>query len=362
VLTPPDTHGAIDVATRIQIALQNPMVVEGQDVPVTASIGIASSPNDTCNLETLLRYADAAMYDAKASGKNAFRCYTPELNARALAKSDSETALRLALARDEFVLHYQPKMEIDTGKWTSVEALIRWNRPGHGLVSPASFIPMLEEMGLIVQVGAWVIDTACRQIRDWELSGLGHIRIAVNVSSRQVREPHFVSQVSEILRERRIEPGLLEFEITESTMMAHGESTNAALLNLKDLGIFISIDDFGTGYSNLAYLKRFLVDALKIDIAFIRDVTTNADDATIAIAIINMAHSLRLKVVAEGVETREQLEFLRVHGCDEIQGYLLSKPLPAEELAAKFRQAILHGAPQRPVARTPKRSAAHAPN
>jgi diguanylate cyclase (GGDEF)-like protein/PAS domain S-box-containing protein len=359
VLTPTDGHGAIDVATRIQIALQTPIVIEGQDVPVTASIGIASSPADTCNLETLLRYADAAMYDAKASGRNAFRCYTPELNARALAKSDIESALRAALARDEFVLHYQPKMQIDTGKWTSAEALIRWNRPGHGLVSPASFIPTLEEMGLIVPVGHWVIDTACRQIRDWELSGLGQIRIAVNVSSRQVREPRFATDVSEILQERRIDPSLLEFEITESTLMAHGESTNVALRNLKDLGIFISIDDFGTGYSNLAYLKRFLVDALKIDIAFIRDVTTNPDDATIAIAIINMAHSLRLKVVAEGVETREQLEFLRVHGCDEIQGYLLSKPVPADELAVKFRQGILHDAPQRPVARSHRRNAAH---
>jgi EAL domain-containing protein (putative c-di-GMP-specific phosphodiesterase class I) len=277
-----------------------------------------------------------------------------------MAKSDIESALRSALARDEFVLHYQPKMQIDSGKWTSAEALIRWNRPGHGLVPPASFIPMLEEMGLIVQVGAWVIDTACRQIRDWELSGLGEIRIAVNVSSRQVREPHFVSQVSEILQERRINPTLLEFEITESTLMAHGESTNITLRSLKDLGISISIDDFGTGYSNLAYLKRFLVDTLKIDIAFIRDVTTNADDATIAIAIINMAHSLRLKVVAEGVETREQLEFLRLHGCDEIQGYLLSRPLAPEELAPKFRQAILHGTQLQPVGRVPRRSTAHA--
>jgi len=360
VLTPANGHGAIDVATRIQIALQDPIAMEGQDVPVTASIGIASCPTDTCNLETLLRYADAAMYDAKASGRNAFRCYTPELNARAMAKSDIESALRLALTRDEFVLHYQPKMQIDTGKWTSAEALIRWNRPGHGLVSPVAFVPMLEEMGLIVPVGAWVIDTACRQIRDWELSGLGQIRVAVNVSSRQVREPRFVSDVAEILRDRRIDPTLLEFEITESTLMAHGESTNIALRNLKDMGISISIDDFGTGYSNLAYLKRFLVDTLKIDIAFIRDVTTNADDATIAIAIINMAHSLRLKVVAEGVETREQLEFLRVHGCDEIQGYLLSKPLPAKELAAKFRQVILHGTRQQPAARPPRRSAAHA--
>ncbi len=197
-------------------------------------------------------------------------------------------------------------------------------------------------MGLIVPVGAWAIDTACRQIREWERTGLGRVRIAVNVSSRQVREDDFASQVAATIRAHGINPGLLEFEITESTLMTHGDATNMALRELKDLGISISIDDFGTGYSNLSYLKRFLVDALKIDIAFIRDVTTNADDASIAIAMINMAHSLRLKVTAEGVETRDQLEFLRAHGCDEAQGYLLSKPLPADEISEKFLQAAAH--------------------
>jgi len=350
----------MEVADRIRGALQSPLELEGQNILVTTSIGIASYPTDTPDLETLVRYADAAMYDAKASGRNTFRCYTAELNARAVEKSDVEGALRFAQGRNEFVLHYQPKMQIESGAWTSVEALIRWNRPGHGLVLPGFFIPALEEMGLIVPVGAWVIDTACRQIREWKSSGLGDVRIAVNVSSRQVREERFVSQVAEVVREHRIDPTLLEFEITESTLMAHGEATDAALRRLKDLGISISIDDFGTGYSNLAYLKRFLVDAVKIDITFIRDVTTNADDATIAIAIINMAHSLRLKVVAEGVETREQLEFLRVHGCDEVQGYFLSKPLPVDELSAKFRQSITRGAGQRLVSRDSPWSAAHA--
>jgi len=360
VLTPMNGQGAMEVADRIRGALQSPLELEGQNILVTTSIGIASYPTDTPDLETLVRYADAAMYDAKASGRNTFRCYTAELNARAVEKSDVEGALRFAQGRNEFVLHYQPKMQIESGAWTSVEALIRWNRPGHGLVLPGFFIPALEEMGLIVPVGAWVIDTACRQIREWKSSGLGDVRIAVNVSSRQVREERFVSQVAEVVREHRIDPTLLEFEITESTLMAHGEATDAALRRLKDLGISISIDDFGTGYSNLAYLKRFLVDAVKIDITFIRDVTTNADDATIAIAIINMAHSLRLKVVAEGVETREQLEFLRVHGCDEVQGYFLSKPLPVDELSAKFRQSITRGAGQRLVSRDSPWSAAHA--
>jgi diguanylate cyclase (GGDEF)-like protein/PAS domain S-box-containing protein len=360
VVTPEDSHSALEVAGRIRTALHSPLVLENQDVLVTASIGIASYPTDAGDLESLIRYADAAMYDAKASGRDAVRCYTAEMNARALEKSDVESALRIAQGRDEFVLHYQPKMQIDGGKWTGAEALIRWNRPGRGLVPPGLFIPALEEMGLIVPVGTWVIDTACRQIREWERAGLGQIRVAVNVSSRQVREERFIAQVAEMVREHRVDPTLLEFEITESTLMAHGEATDLALRKLKNLGISISIDDFGTGYSNLAYLKGFLVDALKIDISFIRDVTTNPDDATIAVAIINMAHSLRLKVVAEGVETREQLEFLRVHGCDEVQGYFVSRPLPADEFSAKFSQTVAHAAPTRLVSPNAQRSAAHA--
>ena len=360
VLTPANSNGAVDVANRIRNSLQSPLVLEDKNISVTASIGIATYPTDTSDLEALIRYADAAMYDAKASGRNGFRCYTAELNARAMEKADVEGALRLAQGRDEFLLHYQPKMHIDSGELTSAEALIRWNRPGHGLVLPGFFIPALEELGLIVPVGAWVIDMACRQIREWERSGIGQVRIAVNVSPRQVREERFVPQVADAVREHCIDPTLLEFEITESTLMAHDESTDITLRKLKDLGISISIDDFGTGYSNLAYLKRFQVDALKIDIGFIRDVTSNADDAAIATAIINMAHSLRLKVIAEGVETREQLDFLRIYGCDEIQGYILSEPLPADELSAKFRQIVAHDAGQRFVSQNAGRSAAHA--
>lgn len=360
VLTPDNSHGGIDVANRIQAALRIPLVLEGQTVPVTTSIGIANYPDDAVELKPLIRCADAAMYEAKAAGRNAFRCYTMEMNVRSLEKSDLEGALRLAEGRDEFVLHYQPKMDIGSGEWTGVEALIRWRRPGHGLVSPALFIPVLEEMGLIVPVGAWAIDTACRQIREWERTGLGKVRIAVNVSSRQVREERFAAKVASTMREHGVNPTLLEFEITESTLMTHGDATNVALRELKDLGISISIDDFGTGYSNLSYLKRFLVDALKIDIAFIRDVTTNPDDASIAIAMINMAHSLRLKVTAEGVETRDQLEFLRAHGCDEAQGYLLSRPLPADEISEKFHQAAAHGGLLRADTQPARWSVAHA--
>jgi EAL domain-containing protein (putative c-di-GMP-specific phosphodiesterase class I) len=308
----------------------------------------------------LIRFADAAMYEAKASGRNAYRWYTPEMTARATERSDLEGALRSALERGEFVLHYQPKMQIDSGKCTGVEALIRWNRPSHGLVPPNEFICTLEESGLIVPVGTWVIDAACRQIREWERIGLGRIRIAVNVSLRQVREEQFVSQIVEVVREHQVDPALLEFEITESTLMGDGEPSDVALRKLKELGFSISIDDFGTGYSNLANLKRFLVDTLKIDITFIRDVITSADDATIAIAIINMAHSLRLKVVAEGVETREQLEFLRVHGCDEIQGFLFSKPLPVDELSAKFKWIAAREASTYPRSHSAQRNVAHA--
>jgi diguanylate cyclase (GGDEF)-like protein/PAS domain S-box-containing protein len=357
VLTPVNSSGAVDVANRIRHALQSPLVLEDKNISLTASIGIATYPTDTTDLETLIRYADAGLYEAKASGRNGFRCYSEELNARAMEKAEIESALRLAQGRDEFILHYQPKMNIDSGELNSAEALIRWKRPGHALVAPGSFVPALEEMGLIVPVGAWVIDMACRQICKWQGSGLGQVRVAVNVSPRQMLEEGFVPQVADTVREHSIDPGLLEFELTESTLMAHGESTNIALRKLKDLGISISIDDFGTGYSNLAYLKRFHVDAIKIDIAFIRDVTTNVDDAAIAIAIINMAHSLRLKVIAEGVETREQLEFLRVYGCDEIQGFLLSEPLPAAELSEKLRQ---NGTGKRFAPKNSRRSAAHA--
>ncbi|HEY0281672.1 MAG TPA: EAL domain-containing protein, partial [Rhizomicrobium sp.] len=203
------------------------------------------------------------------------------------------------------------------------------------------FVPALENLGLILPVGAWVIDMACRQLGEWRTSGLGHIRIAVNVSSRQVCEERFVPQVADAVRKHHVDPTLLEFEITESTLMAHGEAMNVTLRKLKNMGITISIDDFGTGYSNLAFLKRFQVDTIKIDVSFIRDITTNADDAAIAIAIINMAHSLRLKVVAEGVETREQLDFLRIYGCDEVQGYLLSKPVSATEISEKLRRTAV---------------------
>jgi diguanylate cyclase (GGDEF)-like protein/PAS domain S-box-containing protein len=343
VLTPGSLKGPIEVADRIQDALDRPFLLEEQRISVTASIGIASSPPESANIDALLRCADIAMYEAKAAGRNTFRWYTPQMNARATEKLDVEGALRFAQARNEFVLYYQPKLHIRSGKWSGVEALIRWNRPGHGLVLPGLFVPALEDLGLIVPVGIWVIDAACRQMREWEQLGLGQIRVAVNVSSRQMREAGFAADVARVVQGYKIDPMFLELEITESTLMGQDEATDGALRQLKDVGISLSIDDFGTGYSNLAYLKRFPVDALKIDIAFIRDVTTNPDDAAITIAIIKMAHSLRLKVIAEGVETAEQLAFLRLHGCDEAQGYYLSKPLPADQLTGEFHDNYAPG-------------------
>jgi predicted signal transduction protein with EAL and GGDEF domain len=341
VLTPAADFNASKVAARINKALQQPIVLDGQDVLVTTSIGIASYPIDTREFETLLHYADTAMYEAKVAGRKTFRCYNPAMKERAMRKSDIESALRLALDRGEFVLHYQPKMRVDGGQSASVEALLRWNRPDYGLVAPADFVPVLEEMGLIAAVGTWVVEAACRQIRSWQKAGLGDVQVAVNVSPKQVREELFVAHVAQALRDNRIDPALLELEITETTLMSHGEPTDTALRSLKALGVAISIDDFGTGYSNLAYLKRFQVDALKIDMGFIRDVTTNTDSATIVVAIINMAHNLRLKVIAEGVETQEQLDFLREHGCDEAQGFFFSKALPESELSQKYRQAAV---------------------
>ncbi|HLQ26560.1 MAG TPA: EAL domain-containing protein [Acidiferrobacterales bacterium] len=361
LVTPDGPKDAGAVATKIREAMRQPFALEDCEVTVTASIGITVYPTDSSDPDTLIKYADTAMYWAKKAGRDTYRFYTAEMNARALEELDLESAVRKALDRGEFVLHYQPKMEIKTGRWTGVEALLRWNRPGHGLVPPADFISILEETGLIVPVGVWVIDTACKQIAEWQRSGIGSICVAVNLSGKQFLHRGFDSEVARAARDNsidpvlleleleaarairanRIDPKLLELELTESTLMLYAEGTVAVLRRLKALGIRISIDDFGTGYSSLAYLKRFPIDTLKIDLAFIRDVTTNADDAAITVAIISMAHSLKQKVIAEGVETKEQLEFLRTHGCDEIQGYYLSRPLPAIELARLHQET--HG-------------------
>ena len=321
------------IVTKIRRILSQPFHLGGHEVAVTASIGVTIYPDDAADSDTLLRFADTAMYRAKQAGRDTFRFFTAQMNDDVVARLDLENALRRAVERNEFVLHYQPKVSLDTAAVSGLEALLRWERPGHGLISPGEFIPLLEETGLIVRVGTWVIGEACRQMREWLSSPVGRVQVSVNVSGRQFSDGDLEGDVIRALEENVLTPDLLELELTESSLMANTDRTISILKNLKQRGVKVSIDDFGTGYSSLAYLRRFPIDKLKIDIAFVRDITTNRDDAAIALTIIRMAHSLRLQVVAEGVETAAQLAYLRRHRCDEIQGYFYSKPLPAVEIA-----------------------------
>jgi diguanylate cyclase (GGDEF)-like protein/PAS domain S-box-containing protein len=324
--------GAALVARKVRAALQAPFRLMGHDVMVTASIGITIHPDDTRDATTMLRYADMAMYRAKQSGRDAACFFTSQMNVDLIERMELEAALRAAVENGEFVLNYQPKMALGDDHITGVEALLRWQRPGHGLVAPHHFVTVLEETGLIVAVGRSVIRAACRQIALWLHSSVGPVQIAVNISARQFTDGNLAQHVREALDESGIPAHLLELELTESSLMENTDRTVDTLTSLKAMGLAITIDDFGTGYSSLAYLRRFPIDKLKIDIAFIRDITTSADDATIALAIITMAHSLKLTVIAEGVETMEQLSYLRRHHCDQIQGYLFSRPLPPPEM------------------------------
>jgi diguanylate cyclase (GGDEF)-like protein/PAS domain S-box-containing protein len=324
--------GAALVAGKVRAALQAPFRLMGHDVMVTASIGITIHPDDSRDPTTLLRYADMAMYRAKQSGRDASCFFAAQMNIDLLARMELEAALRAAVENGEFVLNYQPKMALGDDHITGVEALLRWQRPGHGLVGPQEFVSVLEDTGLIVPVGRSVIQAACRQIALWLRSSVGPVQIAVNISARQFIDGNLAQDVRQALDDSGIPAQLLELELTESSLMENTDRTVGTLTALKAMGIAITIDDFGTGYSSLAYLRRFPIDKLKIDIAFIRDITTSADDATIALAIITMAHSLKLTVIAEGVETMEQLTYLRRHRCDQIQGYLFSRPLAAPEM------------------------------
>jgi len=354
LMSPEKPDNAATVANKLRGALRAPFDLGGREVTVTASIGITVFPADSTDAEVLVKYADTAMYAAKEAGRDAFRFYTAAMNASVVRRLDLDNALRRALDHEEFVLHYQPKIELANGRWAGVEALLRWNRPGHGLVPPGEFIPLLEETGLIEPVGLWVIQAACKQIAAWIAAGIGPVPVAVNVSVKQllharldqdvtleagesaplIESPALEPAIERALREHGIATNLLEIELTESALMLHAAKTVALLQRLKGLGIQISIDDFGTGYSSLAYLKRFPINTVKIDQTFVRDITTDPDDAAITVAIISLAHSLKLKVVAEGVETREQLDFLRAHGCDQAQGYLLARPMPADAVSA----------------------------
>jgi diguanylate cyclase (GGDEF)-like protein/PAS domain S-box-containing protein len=325
------------VAQKIMAAFNHPFNLYGKEVFVTASIGITIFPTDSTDQETLISNADTAMYRAKELGRNNFRFYTPEMNARALEKLALENSLRRALEREEFFLHFQPKVSLRSGEITGVEALLRWNHPELGVVAPSDFMPLLEETGIIVPVGVWAIRAACAQLKAWERSGLAPVPVAVNLSARQFLDKELGGVIARILEEFGVGPGLIELEITESSLAANDEEAAQTLNALNALGVRIAIDDFGTGHSSLSRLKRFPLDSLKIDGSFVRDVTADADDAAITRAIITMGHALGVAVVAEGVETEEQLAFLEANGCDEIQGYYFSRPLAAEDCAELIR-------------------------
>ncbi len=318
---------------RIVESFSQPFVVDGRDVFITASVGVALYPQDAKDPETLMKSAELAMYRVKESGRNAYQLYTAEMQTRVTERLGLEGMLRRALERGEFSLRYQPQVDLRSNRIFGCEALLRWNQPDLGMIGPGKFIPLAEETGLIVPIGEWIVRTACRQSKTWQNAGLPAVTMAVNISARQFRENTLLQAVAKILDETGLDASQLELEVTESVIMHDTQHVIATLQAFADMGVSLSVDDFGTGYSSLSYLKRFPVDRLKIDQSFVRDVTTDADDAAIAQAVITLGHTMNLRVIAEGVETPEQLAFLRRHQCDEMQGYLFGKPMPADEFA-----------------------------
>lgn len=321
------------VAEKIFTALAHPILVCEQDAFVTASIGISLYPRDGEEGEILLRNADIAMYRVKEYGRNAVRQFTPEMGTSAIGRLDMAGALRRGLERNEFILHYQPKVDLESGRIVGCEALVRWQHPKIGLVHPIEFIHLAEETGLIIQLGEWVLLEACRQQVAWMKAGLPAMKMAINLSARQFRDETIVERISSIIHHSGIQAQYLTLELTESMVMQDVSNAQVVLRSLKCLGVAISLDDFGTGYSSLSYLRRFPIDELKIDRSFILDIHTNTDDAAIATAVVAMAHSLGLRVVAEGVEELGQANILKQLHCDEVQGYMYSRPLAAEQFA-----------------------------
>ena len=332
------------LAERVIGHVKQPFVVDEHELYVTTSVGIAIYPDDGVSVEALIKNADTAMYRAKDLGRNSYQLYTPAMNARSFERLAMESSLRHALGRNEFRLAYQVKMDLASGRLTGVEALVRWVHPEMGVVSPVEFIPLAENMGLISDIGAWVLEAACRQCKSWHDLGLPPVCIAVNVSALQFRENDVPVVVRRALEASGLAPRFLELELTESVLMQRVEEVALVLHELRAMGVRISIDDFGTGYSSLSYLKRMPIDALKIDRSFVNDITENGDGAEIVSTIINLAHNLKLKAIAEGVETQAQADFLRAKGCDELQGFLISRPVSAEDLVSLFDRNLLPGA------------------
>jgi diguanylate cyclase (GGDEF)-like protein/PAS domain S-box-containing protein len=332
-------------ARKILTAVTASHTFEQHDLQLTASIGLSTYPEDGQDAEILLKNADTAMYQGKKRGNNTYQFFSEDMNARTVERQTIEGDLRGALKRQEFVLHYQPKINLQTGEITGAEALIRWMHPDRGLVSPLQFIPIAEESGLILSIGQWVLGEACRQAKEWIDAGLPATPVSVNVSSVEFRSDTFLDSLRAVLKDSGLNPCYLELELTESVLMQHAEASGSALSGLKSIGVRLAVDDFGTGYSSLSYLKRFPIDSLKIDQSFVNDIITDADNATIVTAVISMAKSLRQRVIAEGVETEEQVAFLQAHACDEAQGYYFSKPVIAQEFAKLLETGIARFAP-----------------
>jgi diguanylate cyclase (GGDEF)-like protein len=332
-----DAQDAADLATRVMDVLQAPVRIAGIDIHTSPSIGIAMYPDDGTSMQALLAHADAAMYSAKQQGRGNFRRYTPGMNAGTEDRVQLESELHNALSLNQFELHYQPKVDTQTGEVRSAEALIRWMHPTRGIVSPAEFIPLAEECGLIGAIGGWVIREACRQTRAWQIDGVPTLRVSVNLSASQFRDSGLVESIRQALDDAGLQARYLEVELTESAVMSDPEKSIAVLEQLSAMGVLVSVDDFGTGYSSMSYLRRFPIDKLKIDRVFINEIVSRPEDASIVRAIVSLAHSLRLKVVAEGVETPAQLDFLKTAGCDEYQGFHFSCPLPAADFERLIR-------------------------
>ena len=328
-----DAEGAAFVAQALlDMLLRQPFEIDGMSIPVHASIGISIYPDNGLDIGTLIKHADVAMYRAKEEGRNGFRFFTTEMNSRINQLFSMEKDLRLALDRNEFYLCFQPQMNLASRQLCGAEALIRWKHPEKGLISPAEFIPVAEETGQIIAIGEWVLRTVCKKIASWRTQGLPqHFPVAVNLSIRQLLQPDFTQLVTSLLQEYSIQPGELELEMTESIMLNDVQNALAFLTTMRDLGVRLSIDDFGTGYSSLSYLKKMPVHKLKIDQSFVRDIQTDQNDEAIVRSIINLAHQFNFNVIAEGIETSEQLDYLQTLGCDEMQGYFYARPLPEDE-------------------------------
>jgi diguanylate cyclase (GGDEF)-like protein len=327
------SEDAREIASKIVKSLREPIVVDGHELHITTSVGISVYPEDSEEIDSLLQFADMAMYHAKESGRNTFTFYNPSINVSSLERMKLENWLRQTIRRGELFVQYQPQVEIRSRRIAYAEALVRWNHPDRGPLPPQEFIPLAEETGFITDIDEWVLRTVCAQARSWKDAGLYSFCVTVNLSARQFQCPDLVGRISAILRETGMEPGCLNIEVTETTAMSNIERTASQLRELSGMGVHISIDDFGTGYSSLNYLKKLPIERLKIDKSFIRDIAKSPDDRAIIGAVTSMARKMGIKTVAEGVETEEQLEFLRSSGCDEAQGFLFSPPLPPEEFS-----------------------------